>query len=368
MSEIQASPNLSDRTQTIQSEIDLYLRHVVNGQSIRSLARQIGVHPSTVLRRVRKLETRRDDPLIDQALEGMGRKNSANDTKMDQSMTEDITHDFAAQKQDLKPKDSIRYLKRLNEHGAFLALASDMENAVILRPTADGQTVRSAVIGRADVQVLALNDWITPIKKSRVSRYAITAAGRKALKRLIAGHAMPMPQNQRQNIFAEQHREWGERNEISETSGRIRKRRVNLADSPLGLLSRRKGRDGQPFLSADLVSCGEQLREDFELSHIGPSITQNWERFLTGPSSSFISDNSGGSSSASKRFRAAIEALWPGLSEVALHCCCFQEGMETTEKRMGWSARSGKIVLRIALQRLKLHYEGTYGDHGPMIG
>lgn len=35
---------------------------------------------------------------------------------------------------------------------------------------------------------------------------------------------------------------------------------------------------------------------------------------------------------------------------------------------MGWSARSGKIVLRIALQRLRLHYDTTYGKHGPLIG
>jgi len=63
-----------------------------------------------------------------------------------------------------------------------------------------------------------------------------------------------------------------------------------------------------------------------------------------------------------------MDFLGPGLSEVALRCCCFLEGMETTEKRLGWSARSGKIVLRIALQRLKLQYEREFGVHGPKIG
>ncbi|MEO1641497.1 MAG: DUF6456 domain-containing protein, partial [Pseudomonadota bacterium] len=43
-------------------------------------------------------------------------------------------------------------------------------------------------------------------------------------------------------------------------------------------------------------------------------------------------------------------------------------GLEQTEKLMGWSARSGKIVLRIALQRLKRHYAETQGQFGPMIG
>ena len=64
----------------------------------------------------------------------------------------------------------------------------------------------------------------------------------------------------------------------------------------------------------------------------------------------------------------AMEALGPGLSEIALHCCCHQQGMEVAERKMGWSARSGKIVLRIALQRLKLHYEEIHGKFGPMIG
>ncbi|MFC3117855.1 DUF6456 domain-containing protein [Jhaorihella thermophila] len=52
---------------------------------------------------------------------------------------------------------------------------------------------------------------------------------------------------------------------------------------------------------------------------------------------------------------------------MALRCCCYLEGLEEAERRMGWSARSAKIVLRIALQRLKRHYDGE-SDTDRMIG
>jgi len=52
---------------------------------------------------------------------------------------------------------------------------------------------------------------------------------------------------------------------------------------------------------------------------------------------------------------------------MVLRCCCYLEGLETAEKKMGWSARSGKIVLRIALYRLRRHYE-RLGAGAGLIG
>ncbi|OZA07740.1 MAG: helix-turn-helix domain containing protein, partial [Rhodobacterales bacterium 17-64-5] len=147
--------------------------------------------------------------------------------------------------------------------------------------------------------------------------------------------------------------------------------RYKMAESPVGVLGRRRDRDGKPFLESDLVEAAERLREDFELAQMGPRVAQNWDRFLTGGDRGGFQADSGigeGPTSARARVAAALRDLGPGLGDVALRCCCFLEGLEVAERRMGWAARSGKIVLRIALMRLRRHYDETYGRSGPLIG
>jgi hypothetical protein len=45
-----------------------YLAHTARGLSLRDIARSSGEAPSTICRRVRRIEARRDDPLFDEAL------------------------------------------------------------------------------------------------------------------------------------------------------------------------------------------------------------------------------------------------------------------------------------------------------------
>ena len=139
-----------------------------------------------------------------------------------------------------------------------------------------------------------------------------------------------------------------------------RKLRFNLAESPLSVLGRKHDKDGVAYLTSVLIEAGERLREDFELAQMGPRVTQNWERFLTtGGSRGTVGAGRGpaeGPQDARTRVARAMEALGPGLSDIVFRICCFLEGLETAEKRLGWSARSGKVVLKIALERLAAHY------------
>ena len=270
-------------------------------------------------------------------------------------------------------REGLRILRRLVESHAALIIAPGLEKAAVVRETQPGHPVRVAVLERQVAQAMALKDWISCFRKGRVMQYEITQAGRAALKRLLSAQSKPDGENgfaEAPEPFRAQHGDWEMRDFAEAGSTRPRKLRYNLGESPLTALGRRVGKDGKPFLSGDLVAAGERLREDFELAQMGPRITQNWDRFLTsGRGGDFGSADTGeGSRAARARVADALRDLGPGLGDIALRCCCFLEGLETAEKRMGWSARSGKVVLRIALQRLLRHYEDLHGPMSPRIG
>lgn len=343
----------------------LYLRHVEGGQSIRALARSEGCHASTILRRIRRFEARRDDPLVDGALS-----------------------DNVDQSRRLDDRQVLRILRRLAEPGAVLVTADGMDKAIVSR-----DDIRTAVLERWAAEVMALKGWVMPsAAPGRVQRYAITPAGRDALRGMLRSprqrkavpgpadfsEASPVANDKAPGMaeaaagfdHADQHRVWEKRVIEDPEDGRRHRARVNIAESPLLLLARRRDGAGKPFLSPGLVAAGERLREDFELAQMGPRVTQNWAGFMTSGIDVSRSGGGyrGGSESARDRVAMALRDLGPGMGDIVLRVCCFLEGIELTERRLGWSARSGKIVLRLALMRLERHYQETYGSGSRLIG
>ncbi len=51
---------------------------------------------------------------------------------------------------------------------------------------------------------------------------------------------------------------------------------VDEAESPLGWLARRKGRDGAPLLNSAQVEAGERFRRDVEIAQIRQRVTSDW--------------------------------------------------------------------------------------------
>ncbi|MBC7476650.1 MAG: helix-turn-helix domain-containing protein, partial [Pseudorhodobacter sp.] len=231
--------------------VRLYLDHTEEGLSLRAIARRDGSHASTVLRQVRRYEVRRDDPLLDEALQSLSRdafaRATTNQTTTDLEgntpMSAPIRHQTLAIDEATILREGKRILRRLAEPGAVLAIASDMEKAAVMRVFPDGRSARTGVVDRAVAQAFALKDWITCRKSGRVASYDLSATGRSALKRMLeeeeagrvgmAEAAMP---------FAAQHGDWGAK-EVGEEGARTRVR-YNLAESPAGVLGRRGDKDG----------------------------------------------------------------------------------------------------------------------------
>jgi lambda repressor-like predicted transcriptional regulator len=355
--------------------VRLYLDHTEDGLSLRALARRDGCHASTVMRTVRRYERRREDPLMDEALDALARSAAwpVYPVKKEPNPMTAAPRPQPGTVDDLTlNREGLRILRRLSEPGASLAIATDMEKAVVMRAFPDGRCARLAVVDRVVAQAFVLQDWISLRKAGRVASYELSAPGKAALKRLMEAESQARMVGglaEAPMAFADQHRIWGERVVMGEEGPR--RVRHNLAESPVTVLGRRREKDGRPFLEPSLVEAAERLREDFEVAQMGPRVAQNWERFLTGGDRGSFHGEGGlaqGPKAARDRVAAALRDLGPGLGDVALRVCCFLEGIETAEQRMGWAARSGKIVLRIALQRLRRHYDETYGKHGPRIG
>ncbi len=345
-----------------------YLDHTTSGLPLRELARRHGVSASTVMRQVRQCEHRRDDPLVDAALDvlqrtaqsaGAGVAPTVEDAMTAHSHPEPLPQDAAT-----LAAEARRVLRRLAEPDAVLAVSHDLDRAAVLRGQPGGKQARLCTLDRAVAQAFALKDWIACAVPGRVSAYRITGAGRAALRRLLAEDDLRAGSvREAQFIYAAQHRDMTEQD--TETPEGRRRLRYNAAESPVTALGRKLDRDGKPYLEADLVRVAERLREDFELAQMGPRVAQNWDRFLTGSDRGGFGASGPGEGPAAARDRVAdaLRDLGPGLGDVVLRVCCFLEGIETTERRMGWAARSGKIVLRIALQRLKRHYADRVGQH-----
>lgn len=342
-----------------------YLAHTEAGTPIRALARHAGCHASTVSRQVRAFEARRDDMLVDEALRRLGRvvrpggKAGSNSKEKPMSVVNEAETQTLTR--DRLDAEGMRVLRRLCEPGAVLAVAVEMEKAVVVREGAVGGSNRTAIVDREIAEAMALKEWIVCEAPGRVARYRITTAGRSALGQIVARA------ENKASGFAEAGAEFAGAEAVNpgeDGQGGRRRHRYGTAESPLVLLSRRRDRDGERFLSDDLVRAGERLREDFEMARLGGLSGRGWEDFLAAAETD--GQSSGGTRAARARVLGALRDLGPGLGDVVLRCCCYLEGLEAAEKSMGWSARSGKIVLRIALQRLRRHYEALGEASGMM--
>ena len=178
-------------------------------------------------------------------------------------------------------------------------------------------------------------------------RLWLTGAGEAWLKRRCAPG----------DGFQAQHRDLDQI--VVEVGGSPARLTVNLAELPLTVLARLKGRDGRPFLLPAEVRAGEaaarRLRPRPDLAAARRALGgRGVRRRRGGHDTAELTERA---LAARQRVERALAAVGPGVAGVLIDICCFLKGLELVELERGWPVRSAKVVLKTALGALARHYE-----------
>ncbi len=339
----------------VPEDVVRYLKHTESSISLRQLVKQANCHPSTVMRQIRRVEEWRDDFLIDRALRGLvagfGDKKSSGQPD----------GEFEDQADLARNKEQL--LTILYQPQAVLIAGAGFSKGAVLRGDAADTNRDQISVDLSLAQILAIEGTISGTATGQVHKYRITPEGRLALAKLAAEReqlARVRNEGVTQTAIsavlgvAQLRASQGEKRDLNRV--RARRARYGVPETPLQILSRFTNRLGDPFLTAAMVSAGERLREDYELAQIGEHLHREVDHFRE-PGTAPKMGGQEMSRRALERVNAAMMVLGPGLSDIAMRCCCHLEGLESAEKDLGWSARSGKVVLRIALEQLQAHYD-----------
>jgi hypothetical protein len=125
---------------------------------------------------------------------------------------------------------------------------------------------------------------------------------------------------------------------------------VNVAESPLAWLH------AHGHLDARLFEAGEALRGDYERAQLGPNVTMRWDAVRIKGTADPGLNQSERAIAARTRFNAALAQAGRGLQDILWRVVCAGESLPVAEKNLQWPARSGKLVLRLALDRVADFY------------
>lgn len=125
---------------------------------------------------------------------------------------------------------------------------------------------------------------------------------------------------------------------------------VNLAESPLGWLHARGHLGDRQF------AAGELLRADWERAQLAPGVTMRWDPVRVQGGSERGLEPTERRVAAKARFEGAVAAAGPGLADILWRVVCAGEALPDAERALDWPARSGKLVPKLALDRVAGFY------------
>jgi hypothetical protein len=127
--------------------------------------------------------------------------------------------------------------------------------------------------------------------------------------------------------------------------------------TPLRWLRARKQDDRFGLLEHEF-EAGEKLASDYARATLVPRLTMDWRRPVFVDEGTRTGETPVGLATleARRRVQAALDYTGPGLSDLALAVCCAEVGLEECERGFALPKRSGKVMLKMALMRLSVHY------------
>jgi hypothetical protein len=134
---------------------------------------------------------------------------------------------------------------------------------------------------------------------------------------------------------------------------------LSLDESPLGRLA--AARDGEPaFLLPHQVAAGERVRKLVERARLSPRLTMSYDANHIASGGGCAANDVSDSAIDARRKLDAVALLLPAdCRGVVFDVCGLLKGLQVVETERGWPRRSAKMVLRIALEQLAIHW-GLY--------
>ncbi len=261
-----------------------------------------------------------------------------------------------------------RLLARLAVPGAFLTPSVDGRDAWSIGLTGarrlaggGGVSLGAGAVDGATVRTLLTAGALEEEAGAARQRLVLSQAGLARLRRAraTASHGGADP-------WLAQHAELG--HEQRRVDGEMQRVRVNHAESPLAWLRRRRDRSGEAMIDDVAFAAGERLRVDMTRAQMTPRVTASWETPVSAGTGGRLRQEPGDIALAARqRVSRALAAAGDEFAGVLVDVCGFLKGLEQVEKERGWPARSGKLILRMALARLAAHY-GLCAAQGPERG
>ena len=125
---------------------------------------------------------------------------------------------------------------------------------------------------------------------------------------------------------------------------------LNLGESPIGWLHARGHLDDRLF------EAGERLRADYERAQLSPGVTMRWDPVRIRSTGDQGLNATERQVAAKARFDGALAEAGKGLGDILWRVVCACEALPDAEKALEWPARSGKLVLKLALDRVADFY------------